>query len=563
MHRTSFPSGQVASALIKALMMHLDAKKGPVTTDAWLKGLRTSRDEFEDETRLISVAALHDALVSFAKICGRAEIIDVWSELLAPDNLGFWLRVMRGTTSPGQAFSRLDSSESEYGRTTKWETLVVDRGYWRGRVHVLHDPSLEEDGLLALMRAAELRAVPALFGHGPARVTAKAATANESSLVSQEYEARWVRVRPSRFAAVAGLSGAALGACTAFAHLGVLGTAGGVVVGALGGVTFGVTYARELARRAELHAQRIRVHALERSLTIKEARERAASSSVDGTVVAGQYRMMQRMGSGASGVIYAARRMSDNFPVAVKLLRAASAHDAIASDRLRREAEALGLSWHPNVVEMIDQGHLPDGTSYLVMELLHGETLASRLKRVGKLGEAEAFAMAIQISDALVAVHAAGVVHRDIKPSNLFFARSTDGVERVKLIDFGIARVEWEETRITGIGAPVGTPGYMSPEQETGGVIDARSDLFALGATLFECLAGEPAPPTPSGLWLSSGTPADGIPVGIAKKIPESWQQVIERAMAPSPDDRFQDARAFSLAVREAEARTRSRAATP
>ena len=556
MHRTSFPSGQVASALVTALMLHLEEKKGSAAADVWLKGLRTSRDELEDETRLISVAALHEALVAFSKECGRAEIIEIWPELLAPENLGFWMRVMRGTTSPAQAFSRLDSSESEYGRTTKWETLVVDRGYWRGRVHVLHDPSLEQDGLLALMRAAEIRAVPALFGFGPARVTARAATATESSLVSQEYEARWVRARPARLATITGTIGAALGACAAFAHLGLGPTLGAAIVGALGGFTFGITYSRELSRRTELHAQRVRVHALERSLTIKEARERAASSSVDGTVVAGRYRMMQRLGSGASGVIYAARRLSDGFPVAVKLLRAASAHDAIASDRLRREAEALGLSWHPNVVEMIDQGHLPDGTSYLVMELLHGETLSTRLKRCKTLSEVEAFAMAIQISDALVAVHAAGVVHRDIKPSNLFFARGADGVERVKLIDFGIARVEWEETRITGIGAPVGTPGYMSPEQETGGVIDARSDLFALGATLFECLAGEPPPPTPSGLWLSSGTPVEGVPVGIALRIPASMQPVILRAMSPKPDDRFNDARALSIALREAQRKT-------
>jgi len=165
--------------------------------------------------------------------------------------------------------------------------------------------------------------------------------------------------------------------------------------------------------------------------------------------------------------------------------------------------------------------------------------------------------MAKQVSDALVAVHAAGVVHRDLKPSNIFISRGADGAEQIKLIDFGIARVEWEETRITGIGAPVGTPGYMSPEQESGGVIDARSDLFALGATLFECLAGEPAPPTPSGLWLSTGTPAEGVRVGVAKKIPVSWRPVIEKAMAPRPEDRFQDARAFSLALREAEAAAR------
>jgi eukaryotic-like serine/threonine-protein kinase len=262
------------------------------------------------------------------------------------------------------------------------------------------------------------------------------------------------------------------------------------------------------------------------------------------------------MGSGASGVIYEAARISDGLPVAIKLLRAAAAHDAVASDRLRREAEALGLAWHPNVVEVIDHGHLADGTSYLVMERLRGETLAMRLKGKVRLTSVELLPIATQVCDALVAVHAAGVVHRDLKPSNIYLAIDVDdpgSVERVKLLDFGIARVEWEETRITNMGAPLGTPGYMSPEQESGGEVDARSDIFALGAVLYECLVGEPPPPTPSGLWRSGAVsegPADSGVHKAGKLIPQAWKAVIARAMAPVPGDRFQDARAFMQALR-------------
>ena len=138
------------------------------------------------------------------------------------------------------------------------------------------------------------------------------------------------------------------------------------------------------------------------------------------------------MGSGATGVIYEAVRISDGLPVAIKLLRAAAAHEAVASDRLRREAEALGLAWHPNVVEVIDQGHLPDGTAYLVMELLHGESLAARVQALGHIGPRDLLPIAMQVCDALAAIHAAGIVHRDLKPSNIFLARDAEGGRRAR-----------------------------------------------------------------------------------------------------------------------------------
>jgi serine/threonine-protein kinase len=265
------------------------------------------------------------------------------------------------------------------------------------------------------------------------------------------------------------------------------------------------------------------------------------------------------MGSGATGVIYEAVRISDGLPVAIKLLRAAAAHEAIASDRLRREAEALGLAWHPNVVEVIDQGHLPDGTAYLVMELLHGESLAGRIQARGRLLPAELLPIAMQVCDALAAVHAAGVVHRDLKPSNIFLAvdREAPGAgERVKLLDFGIARVEWEETRITNTGGPLGTPGYMSPEQEVGSaIVDARSDIFSLGALLYECLVGEPPPPqSPSGLVRMRPVGLDSGTHVAPTLLPPPWRAVIEKAMAIDPARRYPDARAFARALRALDA---------
>jgi len=339
------------------------------------------------------------------------------------------------------------------------------------------------------------------------------------------------------------------------AHLGTtaLGSAW-AVAGVVGGALVGLAIGRDRLRRAESHAQTARVHALERSLMLKESRDRRAAGTLEGTVVAGQYRIVRRMGAGATGVIYEAARISDGLPVALKLLRAAAAHEAVASDRLRREAEALGLAWHPNVVEVIDHGHLPDGTSYLVMELLHGESLAARLMSKGRLTPAELAPIAMQVCDALAAVHAAGVVHRDLKPSNVYLVVDREGAaasERVKIIDFGIARVEWEETRITNTGGPLGTPGYMPPEQEAGtGEVDGRSDLFALGAMLYECLVGEPPPPqSPSGYVPASGRSDSGT-VKAGALVPPGWRAVIEKAMAPNPADRYQDARAFAHALK-------------
>jgi serine/threonine-protein kinase len=213
------------------------------------------------------------------------------------------------------------------------------------------------------------------------------------------------------------------------------------------------------------------------------------------------------------------------------------------------------------VVEVIDHGHLADGTAYLVMELLVGESLAARVKAKGRLLPSELLPIALDVCSALAAVHAAGVVHRDLKPSNIFLSRGPGepATERVKLLDFGIARVEWEETRITNTGGPLGTPGYMSPEQEAGTAdVDARSDLFALGALLFECLVGEPPPPqTPSGMMrmpAPAGPRADSGTQRAVAFVPPPWRAIIDKATAPLAADRYPDARAFGHALRALEA---------
>jgi serine/threonine-protein kinase len=548
----------MSTALLKALHRTLTAEKTAAVAETWLRGIRMVKDDLDDETRMVPLPTVHRALVAFAELGSPAAIPRAWRYLIEPDCLGVWVRTLRGTSTPVEAFSRVDAADSEYGRTTRWETLSARRGGWRGRVSIAHDPHLEEDGLLGLARLADLQAVPALFGF--TRVTARALEKGESAAgLTQDFEVAWAVPDPRVGAAV----GAAVGAGVGLVPLVTLATTtswGGVAAGvcvAMGGF-LGAMRARERSRRAESQGQTLRVNALERSLALRESREGEVGAALEGSVAAGQYRILRRMGSGATGVIYEAVRISDGFPVAIKLLRAAAAHEAVASDRLRREAEALGLSWHPNVVEVIDHGHLADGTAYLVMELLHGESLATKLRSKGRLTPRELLPIAMQTCDALAAVHAAGVVHRDLKPSNIYMAVERDapaGPVRVKLLDFGIARVEWEETRITNTGGPLGTPGYMSPEQEQGSSeIDGRSDIFALGAMLFECLVGEPPPPkSPSGLVRMGETVAVRFDSGTQKAssfVPPAWRAIIEKAMQVNPADRYQDARSFAHDLR-------------
>jgi serine/threonine-protein kinase len=556
---------QASASLVKALHRILVDQNGRGAANAWLRSIGMTQDDIEDETRLLPLETRHRALVAFVAASSRDALARVSAMLVSPECVGACVRTLRGAASVAAAFSQLDNLEGEMGATVRWETLSSAPGRWRGRMNVAHDPRLEADGLLDLARAAELAAVPTLFGWPGAvanAVPAPAAGAARPAGSWREYEVRWPVPDPVWNAAIGGLAGAVVGALLLVARVGSVALDVAALLAMVGvGAGLGLLRVRVRVRRAEIEAQGIRVRALERGLSLKESRERVAPGQIDGLLAGGQYRIVRRMGSGATGVIYEAVRVVDNLPVAVKLLRAVAAHEAVASDRLRREAAALGLSWHPNVVEVVDQGVLPDGTAYMAMELLRGETLAARLRSRRCLAPEEVIPIALEVCDALAAIHAAGVVHRDIKPSNIYLVNDgtrPDMGAHAKILDFGIARVEWEETRITQTGGPLGTPGYMSPEQERGSAdVDGRSDLFSLGAVLYECLVGEPPPPLlPSGLIRMGDGVSDSARTfePYAQKamalVPIAFRRIIERAMAFDPAERYEDARAFAQALR-------------
>lgn len=203
-----------------------------------------------------------------------------------------------------------------------------------------------------------------------------------------------------------------------------------------------------------------------------------------GDLVAERFRVGEQVGAGAMGTVHRALDESDGSVVALKFIRTEVAD---ASARFERETLALSKLDHPNVVRYISRGST-SGTPFLVMEWLEGEDLARRLKRSG-LTFAETLAVAKQLADALVAVHAAGIIHRDLKPGNVFFPGGD--LNALKLVDFGLARIHTQSDFTSLSGMLVGTPGYMAPEQARGQRdVDGRVDVFALGCLLYKCLAG-------------------------------------------------------------------------
>ncbi|HEX4353750.1 MAG TPA: serine/threonine-protein kinase, partial [Polyangiales bacterium] len=219
----------------------------------------------------------------------------------------------------------------------------------------------------------------------------------------------------------------------------------------------------------------------------------AATREAPGRSLDGRYRLDGEIGAGALGVVYRATHEKLAKPFAVKLLHAHCGENAVMRGRFEREAKMLASLDHPNIVAVTDFG-IAEDAPYLVMELLEGETLADRLAR-GPLDQQHAAQLSEALLRALAFVHARGLVHRDVKPGNVFLQKLPDGSERLKVLDFGLAKLtaavnDNEDPTLTRAGSIVGTPAYMSPEQASGEEADARSDVYAAGVIVIQMLAG-------------------------------------------------------------------------
>jgi len=224
----------------------------------------------------------------------------------------------------------------------------------------------------------------------------------------------------------------------------------------------------------------------------------AASSIQVGTVLADTYRVTRLIGRGGMGAVFAAEHTRlPGKKVAIKVLHAEVARDHDSLARFRREAEIASRLGHANIVDVHDFNFLDDGTPYLVLEYLSGEDMASRLRR-GPMGLDEVTSIVRQIGSALHAAHKEDIIHRDLKPQNIFLCPVESGgviTEQAKVLDFGISKIRGSQTVKTNASDMLGTPQYMSPEQATGNhaAVDARTDVFALGAIVYEMLSGAPA----------------------------------------------------------------------
>lgn len=251
------------------------------------------------------------------------------------------------------------------------------------------------------------------------------------------------------------------------------------------------------------------------------------------------YADLVEVGRGASATVYRARQTAFDRPVAIKVLRGADlTHEG--RRRFERECRTVGaLSWHPHVVPVYDAGIGPDGSPFLVMELLSGGSLADALRAGGPPPVDEAVALTTQVADALVAAHRAGVLHRDVKPGNILLGHLGDA----KLADFGIARVASAETALTA--GVIGTFAYLAPELVHGAPASERSDVYSVSATLHVLLTGRAAfagddDASPVAAVLRAGrSPAPDL---VASGLPEPVAAVVRRAMEPNPELRTPDA---------------------
>ncbi|MGO9835800.1 MAG: protein kinase domain-containing protein [Polyangiaceae bacterium] len=277
-----------------------------------------------------------------------------------------------------------------------------------------------------------------------------------------------------------------------------------------------------------------------------------------GLTLGGKYKVVRLLGEGGMGSVYEGEQQLGTTirKVAVKTLHTHLSHDANIKARFEREVGTIAELEHPNTIQVYDFGSTPDGILYIVMEFLHGKSLADLLEKQGAMTPERTNHVLQQVCGSLEEAHGRGIVHRDLKPDNIVLVERAGKKDFVKVLDFGIAKRAKEEDKneqkLTQQGMVLGTPPYMSPEQFTGQPIDARSDIYSLGVMAYEMVTGKlPFHANTAWEWATQHMTQPPIPIeSLAEgmRAPPAMRASIQRALAKSPGDRFQTVTEFGEA---------------
>lgn len=474
---------EVRAALLKPFLLRLRDERGDAAVRALLASAGIPASSVDNDSGWLSVAAARRALTALHSALGRRAMEARGAWMTHPEVLGAYVRMLRVASSPADAYRYLAANSAESTRIGTYELGAVSPSH----VELSYRPRPEaeaeqDDSLLCLARQAELVSVPRIWGYPDARVAHPKCIAQGGD--ECRYVLDWNAGDRRRWMVL----GALLGAAVCGGAVSISGSFLAVGIATLIGLGFGASLSSLSTRVREERAARAfeknRIAALERGLEL-HGHFRDAAGELAGVTLGGKYRILRKIGSGGIGAVYAAEHVTLGSHVAVKVLRGAAAIDASEIARLRREARVQVSIEHPNVIRVLDLDQLPDGSIYVVMELLQGRSLAARLKSGGPLPVAEGVPMFRQVSRALSAAHQLGVVHRDLKPGNVFLCDD----RTVKVLDFGMSKFAEAES-LTQDGYTLGTPEYMSPEQCIGAPVDPRTDLYAFGVMMYEALTG-------------------------------------------------------------------------
>jgi serine/threonine-protein kinase len=279
---------------------------------------------------------------------------------------------------------------------------------------------------------------------------------------------------------------------------------------------------------------------------------RSASGDTDlvGSIVADRYHILKKLGEGGMGQVYLAEHVKMGRKSALKVMHASMVKDVDAISRFNREAANASRISHPNVAAVYDFGETPEGMIFLAMEFVDGPPLTKVIEQAGSLAPKRAAEIIRQTSEALAVAHDMGIVHRDLKPDNIMVAKTRDGGDLVKVVDFGIAKAAGSDAqKVTKTGLVVGTPEYMSPEQLAGDKLDGRSDIYALGLVAFNTLTGVLPFPSDSAQESMIMRLTDR-PKALGEMRPDvSWpadvQRVMDKALERDVVERYQTATEF------------------